>query len=134
MKRPEIAEYVYPFSSLHEFAALREKIQSQLTGLAPQAARLFFMSINEAVNNSLFHGNQEDTSKKVTLTLMTLAEEIRVVICDEGSGFAYSEISCSDPLCEEGGRGLAFIKYGVDSYQYNAKGNEITLIKSLACK
>lgn len=134
MKRTEIAQYIYPFSSLHEFAAVREKIQSKLTVLSPPAARLFFMSINEAVNNSLFHGNQEDPNKKVILTLITLAEEIRVVICDEGNGFACSEVSCSDPFCEEGGRGLAFIKYGVDHYHFNAKGNEITLIKGLTNK
>jgi anti-sigma regulatory factor (Ser/Thr protein kinase) len=134
MKRSEMVQYNYSFSSLHEFAAIREKIQSHLTILSPQAAQLFFMSINEAVNNSLFHGNQEDTNKKVTLTILTLAEEIQVVICDEGKGFAYSEVSCNDPLCEEGGRGLAFIKYGADSYQYNAKGNELTLIKGLAIK
>lgn len=132
MKRSEITQYIYPFSSLHEFAVLREEIQNKLTVLPPPDARLFFMSINEAVNNALIHGNKEDTSKTVTLTLIPLAAEIRVVICDEGEGFTGSEVSCSDPLAEECGRGLAFIKYGTDSFQYNDKGNKLTLIKCLA--
>lgn len=129
IKRLDVAQYIYQFSSLHDFVSLREQIQSKLAVLSPKEATLFFMSINEAVNNALFHGNKEDTSKKVILTLSTLTEKIQVVICDEGDGFSSSQVQCSDPLAEECGRGLAFIKYGADSCQYNAKGNELTLVK-----
>ena len=131
MTEPKVAQDKYQFSSLHDFAALREQLQTKLSVLPPQAASLFFMSINEAVNNALFHGNNQDENKKVTLTWMNFAEEIRIVICDEGEGFIRPDLTCSDLLCKECGRGLNFIEYGADSYQYNSKGNELTLSKRL---
>lgn len=132
MTEHKVAQDKYQFSTLHDFAALREHLQTKLSVLPPQAASLFFMSINEAVNNALFHGNNQDENKKVTLTWMNFAEEIRIVICDEGEGFTPSNLICSDLLGKECGRGLNFIEYGADSYQYNAKGNELTLSKRLA--
>lgn len=133
MKQSEGARYIYTFVSLPEFAALRKQIQSNLAVFPPQEALLFFISINEAVNNALFHGNNSDNNKRVILTLITLKKEVQVIICDEGNGFSCSEVQCSN-LSSEKGRGLDFIKYGTDNFQYNAKGNELTLIKSFSSK
>ena len=122
---------MYSFSSLAEFATLREGIKADLIEIFQDNAHRIFVAINEGVNNAIFHGNKEDSSKKVFLTINATPNEFRVVIRDEGQGFANQETTEIAPCFAEHGRGLLLIQHYVDSYQFNNLGNEITLIKKI---
>lgn len=124
---------MYCFSSLAEFAVVRENIRAELVRTFGKDALGVFIALNESVNNAIFHGNKEDSSKKVYLTMDQLPHEIRIVIRDEGGGFINRGVSDQTPWFEEHGRGFELIKRYVDSYELNELGNEITLIKKLDC-
>lgn len=123
---------MYTFSSLVEFSILRETIKEELVLTFGQEAHRLFIAINEGVNNAILHGNKEDRTKKVYLTIERLPTEMKIIIRDEGEGFAIQEaVDATDGL-EEHGRGFEIIQHCVDSYQLNELGNEIILIKRLA--
>lgn len=48
--------------------------------------------LSEAVNNAMVHGNELDSSKKVTLDITTSPEGLTAEIYDEGAGFIPSEL------------------------------------------
>lgn len=124
---------MYSFSSLAEFATLRDSIKKELVQSYEDdddALRLF-IAINEGVNNAIFHGNKKDITKKVQLIIERLPDKIQIIIRDEGEGFLDAETSDAGKLWREDGRGLDLIKLFVDSYCLNAKGNEITLVKKM---
>jgi len=122
---------MYCFSSLAEFSMLREIIRTELVRTSGKDALGVFMALNEGVNNAIFHGNKEDYSKKVYLTMEELPNEIRIIIRDEGQGFLNREIPDATPWFAEHGRGFQLIQRYVDSYELNGLGNELTLIKKI---
>jgi serine/threonine-protein kinase RsbW len=120
---------MYCFSTLDEFSILRECIKEKLVQTSGKDALGVFIAVNEGVNNAILHGNKEDRSKKVYLTMEELPNEIRIIIRDEGEGFITQDRPDTIPWFEEHGRGFQLIQHYVDSYELNGLGNELTLIK-----
>lgn len=91
------------------------------------------ISITEAVNNAIIHGNKKEPSKKISI-LESLEETPHKLLCisikDEGEGFDYNNLP--DPTAPEnlemiGGRGVFLIKQLADYVIFNDKGNSIEL-------
>lgn len=122
---------MYCFSSVKEFVNLRDSINGKLMQISGDGAMRLFIAINEGVNNAIFHGNKEDSSKKVYLTIEEMPNQIKVVIRDEGQGFENQESDDTTDLWGEHGRGLELIKHCVDCCWRNAVGNELTLVKKI---
>ncbi len=89
------------------------------------------ITLTEAVNNAIFHGNKSSDNKKVYLNLEIVNKrKLIFTIADEGDGFDYESVV--DPTLEEnlelqGGRGIFIIKHLADNFIFNKKGNEIEL-------
>lgn len=123
--------WMYCFSTLDEFSKIRESIKEKLVRISGKEALRIFIAINEGVNNAIFHGNKADNSKKVYLKIEEFANEIKIIIRDEGNGFINQEIPNRVSWFEEHGRGLQLIQHYMDSYELNGLRNELTLIKKL---
>ncbi|MEO1235770.1 MAG: ATP-binding protein [Planctomycetota bacterium] len=116
------------------------------------------IALEEALSNALYHGNLEVSSdlrndsleayfelagerretppyrdRRIHITETLTADEARFTIRDEGPGFDTSRVDrcdpCDDNLEALSGRGLLLMKSFVDELTYNAKGNEVTLVK-----
>ena len=92
------------------------------------------ISVTEAVNNAIVHGNKEDKAKKVELYLKQSKKSISFIIKDEGPGFDESKIP--DPTSPENldnikGRGVFLIKNLTDNVKFRKKGSEIELVFNL---
>lgn len=122
---------MYCFSTMEEFSRIRESVRQKLAQLLVTGAEPLFVAINEAVNNAIFHGNKQDKTKKVYLTIKRLPGEIQVVIRDEGQGFTLVENKIEEGL-PEGGRGLEIIGLCVDKYYFNVQPSELVLIKKVS--
>lgn len=89
------------------------------------------ISLTEAVNNAIIHGNGSDKSKFVKVTCSEKAKnEIVFKISDEGTGFNPSSVP--DPTNEElleccGGRGVHIMKCLSDELTYSGNGNVVLL-------
>lgn len=116
------------------------------------------IALTEAVDNALHHGNLELSSslregdgaawretgaarriaspyreRRVTVAVAVTRQRATVVIRDEGPGFDVSKIpDPTDPANLEvaSGRGVFLMKAFMDEVSYNAKGNELTLVKN----
>src|SRR5437868_13062825 len=83
------------------------------------------IAVTEAVNNAIKHGNDNDKSKNVHLSLSLKDSMTQFVVEDEGHGFDYENLP--DPTSPEniekvGGRGIFLMKHLSDEVQFAEKG------------
>ncbi len=88
------------------------------------------IAVTEAVNNAIKHGNNNDKSKNVHLSLFLQENTIKFIVKDEGSGFNYEKLP--DPTAPEnlekpGGRGIFLMKHLSDEVKFKDSGREVEL-------
>ncbi len=89
------------------------------------------ISVTEAVNNAIKHGNKEVPEKKVTLALSFRENAVSFVIEDQGEGFDFTKLE--DPTAPEnidkpGGRGIFLMKHLADEVHFSQEGRTVELI------
>lgn len=94
------------------------------------------LTLSEAVNNAIIHGNKENPDKQVQIkTRLNRSDQVlKISVEDEGEGFNPDEIP--DPLKEEnllneGGRGIYLIKQYADNTQFLDSGRKIIITFNL---
>ena len=116
------------------------EVQERIIGLMEQNAwpmRECFgvrLALEEAMVNAIKHGNRMEPDKQVFIACELTAEEISVVIEDQGDGFKLEDVP--DPTEDEnlenpGGRGIMLIRSFMNAVAYNDRGNRLTMIKKL---
>ena len=88
------------------------------------------LSVVEAVNNCIVHGNKSDINKKVTVDYVIDNNCITYKISDEGVGFDFNSIP--DPTSDENvekdcGRGIYLMRHLSDSLEFSNNGATVTL-------
>lgn len=88
------------------------------------------LSIVEAVNNAIIHGNQLDSSKKVLISEEMKDDFLVVRIEDQGGGFDPSKIQ--DPTSKvdpsmPGGRGIHLMRHLTDQLDFLQNGQSVIL-------
>lgn len=104
-----------------------EELQGK-TNLTEEETSTLMLLLSEAVTNAIQHGNLEDESKKVTISISISGSKITSVVEDEGEGF--DPAATKDPLKEENlldtsGRGIFLINELSDSAEYLEDGTKI---------
>lgn len=89
------------------------------------------IAVTESVNNAIKHGNKEDKSKNVNLSLILKENLIRFIIEDQGEGFDFTNLS--DPTLPEnidkpGGRGIFLMKNLSDEVRFYNNGRSVELV------
>ena len=89
------------------------------------------VSLTEAVNNAIIHGNKCDPEKPVMIDIESTPKQITCVIHDHGGGFDPADIP--DPrlpenLLNEGGRGVFLIRHLSDSVEFSATNNGMAVV------
>ncbi len=134
---------------LNSETPLLQEVNEFLTGLCretpmsgDQIAQLR-QSIMEMGQNAIEWGNRHRSDLLVTITYRVYDDRVEVVIRDEGTGFDPRTLphaaSPEDPVAHmdvreklglrEGGFGLLISRGMLDELRYNARGNEVTLLK-----
>jgi len=92
------------------------------------------ISVTEAVNNAIVHGNKADPHKRVIIELSQTDDELRVSVRDEGKGFNPAKVE--DPTKPENlmkpyGRGIHIIRQLMDDVQVDLLkgGCRVTMVK-----
>ena len=90
------------------------------------------VAVTEAVNNSVLHGNQGDSSKKVFVEV-EMENQYRLVVRvrDEGPGFDPSQLA--DPTAPEnianiGGRGVFLMQHLSDELAFLDEGRVVEMV------
>jgi serine/threonine-protein kinase RsbW len=125
----------YRFSSLEEFAVVRNQIKAEITKVCPHSDTLLYVALNEAVNNAIFHGyeQQQEQVTPVEIILDHQQNEFRMIVRHEGVGFNCNNIEqlSAEDLTDHG-RGIDIIKMCTDDFYYNKCGTELVMRKFIA--
>jgi serine/threonine-protein kinase RsbW len=88
------------------------------------------ITLTEAVNNSIIHGNDSDESKTVRVSARKEGSNLIVTVADEGSGFDYNDLP--DPTNPENiekltGRGVFLMNQLSDLMVFSDEGSTVEL-------
>jgi len=88
------------------------------------------ISLTEAVNNAIIHGNEKDENKFVRVNCREGEQEVVIRISDEGSGFNPHEVA--DPTLPQnleccGGRGVFIMKQLSDKIDFLDSGRTVEM-------
>ena len=127
VKIHSIKENVAVVESFIENAGEKIKIKESVYGNV-------LVSVTEAVNNAIVHGNKEDKEKKVKIKLKENKKSIRFVVEDEGGGFDHKNLP--DPTSPENidkikGRGIFLIKNLADKAKFKDGGRVVDMLFKL---
>jgi serine/threonine-protein kinase RsbW len=89
-----------------------------------------YLSLSEAINNAIQHGNKLDESKFVTISFSVSSNYYEFTVEDEGIGFSMDVLK--DPtqienIRNESGRGIFIMKRFSDNVEILESGNKIKL-------
>ncbi|MBL3654539.1 ATP-binding protein [Fulvivirga sediminis] len=120
---PSLSENIRMIESFIDNAKEKFKLDDDIYGN-------IMIAVTEAVNNAIKHGNQQDKSKNVALSLSLQDSLIRFTIEDEGPGFDYHNLP--DPTSPEnlekpGGRGIFLMKHLSDEVTFKDDGKVVEL-------
>ncbi|MBE0676896.1 MAG: ATP-binding protein [Bacteroidales bacterium] len=116
-------------SNLKRAEEFIESVASKMQ-ISREAYGKIIVSVMEAVNNAIIHGNREHTEKLVTITFKKENDAIVVLVADEGSGFIPESIP--DPTTPENiesirGRGVFLMSRLSDKIEFNESGNSVKM-------
>lgn len=88
------------------------------------------IAVTEAVNNAIKHGNSNNKSKNVLLSLFLEESMIKFIVKDEGEGFDYADLpdpTAPENLKKPGGRGIFLMKHLSDEVEFKENGRVVEL-------
>ena len=88
------------------------------------------ISLTEAVNNAIIHGNKQDRSKTVSIKLARTSSGIALRVTDQGCGFNYNSLpdpTSPERICECGGRGVFLMNQLSDNLRYTDGGKTVEM-------
>ncbi|MEE9438031.1 MAG: ATP-binding protein [Saprospiraceae bacterium] len=92
------------------------------------------ISITEAVNNAILHGNNADESKQVKIIMEEKSSGVAVSVSDEGKGFDPDKVPdptspCNIDCC--GGRGVFIMSRLTDKLSFENNGSTVRMFFKL---
>lgn len=111
-------------------------LESYVTGIKSECSLSqdvydnILISLTEAVNNAIIHGNKADVSKYVKINCEDQKSKVIISISDEGPGFDPNNVS--DPTLQEnleccGGRGVHIMKALSDNIEFLDNGRTVQM-------
>jgi len=120
---PSITENIRIIESFIDNAKERFNLDDDIYGN-------IMIAVTESVNNAIMHGNKNDRTKSVTLSLSLNKNVILFKIKDEGRGFDFQNLP--DPTSPENidkpsGRGVFLMKHLSDEVNFSNNGSMVEL-------
>ena len=121
------------FASVPENINLIERLVEELKmefAMSEEMEANVLVSLSEAVNNAIFHGNNMNPLKKIRIQMLKDENLFSFVVEDEGNGFNLSLVK--DPTAEENldkptGRGIFLMRSLADKVEYADEGKKVTI-------
>lgn len=129
----QLPRFEIQIPSSPESIAIVDNLVEQLSdeiNLGEEMLGNVLVSLTEAVNNAIIHGNKLDKQKMVDLKMELQNNTIMFVIHDQGSGFDFESVP--DPTEQENlekieGRGIFLIRHLADEVKYLDNGSTIEI-------
>lgn len=121
-------------SSFEEIEKLQSFVDSlqQWTACSDEQSSRIKLTLSEAVNNAIIHGNRQQYDQTITITAVFNDDDDRltVSVADQGKGFDPDTLP--DPLkkenlLKEGGRGVYLIRQYADEAYFENGGSKVIM-------
>jgi len=120
---PSITENIRIIESFIDNAKERFNLDDDIYGN-------IMIAVTESVNNAIMHGNKNDRTKNVTLSLSLNQNIINFRITDEGIGFNFQNLpdpTSPENLDKPSGRGIFLMKHLSDEVSFSKNGSMVEL-------
>ena len=111
-----------------------EKTVDEITqeiGISYNSYGKILVSLLEAVNNAIIHGNTSSPEKYVSIWITFKNGKLKIKVKDEGKGFSPESVpdpTTPDNIEEVNGRGVFIMTRLADEIKYTKKGNSVTMV------
>lgn len=115
--------------NIEKISSLVDKLASKLQ-FSPDTYGNVLISLTEAVNNAIIHGNREDTSKMVEVKTTARDGRLAITVKDEGRGFDFKSLpdpTSPERVCECGGRGVFLMRQLSDRCRFHDNGRAVEM-------
>lgn len=126
-----LRDIVFPSipENINLIEALVEELRSELE-LSEEAEANILVSLSEAVNNAIFHGNRSDPRKTVHVCVEKMENKLSFTVEDQGIGFDITAVK--DPTAIENlekptGRGIFLMRHLSDILEYSEGGRKVVI-------
>ena len=129
---PVYLQFISYFEEMDRAASVILKAMDSM-GYPDESIRKMKIILTELLANAIYHGNEQDHSKKVTMGHMIDRKKAIISVLDEGNGFdpkSIADPTLPENLAKDCGRGLYIVKKYVDKIEFNTKGNRVTVTKN----
>ena len=123
IKIPSITENIRIIESFIDNAKEKFNLNDDIYGN-------IMIAVTESVNNAIMHGNKNDRTKNVTLSLSLNNNVINFKIKDEGIGFDFQNLpdpTSPENLDKPSGRGIFLMKHLSDEVNFTRNGSIVEL-------
>jgi serine/threonine-protein kinase RsbW len=122
MKKPEVCRMTMASDpkNIVKVERFLEKVGSKVALDEIQMNKLM-VSLTEAVNNAIVHGNKSNPKKKVTVTCEAVPGWLLLVVNDQGRGFDPKLVANplkNENLLRESGRGIFLMRTLMDKVEF----------------
>lgn len=110
-----------------------ENVKSEI-GMSDEMEANVLVSLSEAANNAIYHGNKLDASKKVRMNMQKEDKSLVFSVEDEGPGFDFNNVK--DPTAPENldkptGRGVFLMRNLADKVEFAEGGRKVVITFNL---
>ena len=120
---PSLAENIRIIESFIDNAKEKYELDDDIYGN-------IMIAVTEAVNNAIRHGNKDNSSKNVLISLSLDDGMIKFKIQDEGDGFNFHQLpdpTSPENISKPGGRGIFLMKHLSDEVDFKDNGKVVEL-------
>ena len=120
---PSLAENIRIIESFIDNAKEKYELDDDIYGN-------IMIAVTEAVNNAIRHGNKDNSSKNVLISLSLEDGMIKFKIQDEGEGFNFHRLpdpTSPENISKPGGRGIFLMKHLSDEVDFKDNGKVVEL-------
>jgi len=120
---PSLAENIRIIESFIDNAKEKYELDDDIYGN-------IMIAVTEAVNNAIRHGNKDNSSKNVLISLSLEDGMIKFKIQDEGDGFNFHQLpdpTSPENISKPGGRGIFLMKHLSDEVDFKDNGKVVEL-------
>ena len=101
-------------------------------GIGDDAAFGIDMAVREAITNAIVHGNKEDDTKQVELSLSCGQRAVEIQVKDEGEGFDPGSVpdpTSPENILKTSGRGNFLIRTFMDEVEWSSPSEGGTTVR-----
>ena len=117
--------------AVNEAAAAFARVLGR-AGIDEDAAFGIDMAFREAVTNAVLHGNKQDESKLVRVTVKSAPDWLEISVWDQGTGFdpvAIPDPTTAENIMKTAGRGIFFMRNFMDEVDWSIQPEGGTLVR-----